>query len=184
MRRLLLGLVALCLSLLPASIIAQASDTYIMHSSGLFLGKDASGDRASIFDKSSAQVKQLELIPNDDGTLLIAYPDGDGHLYLSLDGSWNASFLSDATSDNAHFTIETSGEYVKFRCKANNKYLGTDNTSSGSHVYADKDGSKVLHLWLLAQSKDEELPVDTLEYLVNTASRLQRNEGWGAAGFS
>ena len=181
MRRLLLGLVALCLSLLPASIIAQASDTYIMHSSGLFLGKDASGDRASIFDKSSAQVKQLELIPNDDGTLLIAYPNGDGHLYLSLDGSWNATFLSDATSDNAHFTIETSGQYVKFRCKANSKYLGTDNTSSGSHVYADKDGTKALHLWRLAQSKDEELPIDTLEYLVNTASRLQRNEGWGVS---
>ena len=181
MRRLLLGLLALYLSLLPAALFAQEGNTYIMHSSGLFLGKDASGDRGSIFDKTSAQVKELELMPNDDGTLLIAYPNGEGHLYLTLDGSWNTTFLADATTDNAHFTLETSGEYVKFHCKANSKYLGTDNTTSGSHVYADKDGSKALHLWRLAKSKDEEPPVDTLKYFVNTASRLQTNEGWGVS---
>lgn len=182
MRRLSVGLMlGLFLSLLSVTLSAQERESFIMHSSGLFLGMDASGNRATIFEKTSAQIKKLTLIPNDDGTLLISYPNGDNYLYLTLDGQWNATFLEDATTDKAHFTIEESGSIVRLRCKANGKYLGTDASTNGSRAYADKDGSNPLHTWRLAESLDDAIPVDTLDYIVNIGSRLQRNEGWGVS---
>ena len=172
---------ACCLILWAVGFFAQTDETYVMHSSGLFLAKSTSGDRGAIFTGQESNVKALQFQSNDDGTFCIAYPADEGWLYLTLDGSWNTTFLSDPTSDKAHFTMETSGSNVKFRCKANGKYLGTDGTSSGSYVYADKDGSNTLHQWRLASSPDEELTPDTLAYIVNPARRLQRNEGWGVS---
>ena len=160
---------------------AQVGETYIMHSSGLFLANDPSSNRGTLYEGTNEHVKALQFLSNEDGTFCIAYPSGEDLLYLTLDGSWNTSFLADPSTDKAHFTMETSGQNVKFRCKSNGKYLGTDATTSGSRVYADKDGSSNLHLWRLAQSKDEEIQPDTLTYIVNPAHRLQRNEGWGVS---
>ncbi|MDD3431673.1 MAG: glycoside hydrolase, partial [Bacteroidales bacterium] len=108
----------------------------------------------------------------------------DREEYMALSGSWNTYFVADSASDAAKYAIEEVQKgIVRLRCKANQKYLGTDNSTAGSSVYSDKDGQDERHYWLISE-EIREFPVDTdsLYYLINPADTFCKSfEGWGVS---
>ncbi|MBP1530640.1 MAG: hypothetical protein ILA39_00745, partial [Bacteroidaceae bacterium] len=167
-------------SVLSLPLSGQVTTAFVQHSSGLFLWPGSDG-RGTIVDAASTELQPLSLVPCADGSVLLAHGEGEAQRYLTLEGSWSTYFLSDSTTSRARFTMESTASGLRFRCQSNGKYLGTDKTTSGSHVYADKDGTKALHQWRLAESVDEEFPTDTISYFIDVASRLQLNQGWGVS---
>ena len=162
---------------------AQEQTFYIKHSSGLVLAYDASKDRGVIVSPSNSLTRKLQLLSHPDGSFAIATTDASGtERYLALTGSWNTTFQADSSAAEAHFTIEPAkGEFIRLRCRKNGKFLGTDNTSDGSSVYADKDGNAQNHLWYLAENADQAVQPVAASYPVCPATRLQKNEGWGVS---
>ncbi len=178
------NLATLLFMLIPSWVAAQNMTVYVKHSSGLVLTKDASSSKGVIVASDDARVRQLQLKTNDDGTCNIVYTDDNqASSYLALSGSWNTTFQTNADTDEARFTVEaaSTGQMIRLRCKKNGKYLGTDNTTSGSSVFADKDGADSKHWWYLAETADQPVEAITYNYLVSAADRRQVNEGWGVS---
>ncbi len=150
---------------------------YLIHSSGNVLTKGAS-DRAVI-----------DLVTGDEAQLVEFVSDGAGYYwikpagqkkYLSLSGTYNSYFLSDSTTNVSKYAVEkVTNTFVALKCKSNSKYLGTDNTTSGSSVYSDKSGSDSKHYWYISQQVGS-APVDTFNYVINPAAKFSKPfEGWG-----
>ena len=144
------------LSLLCAVICltasAQNEKKYLVHSSTNVIGCNTE-NRAVLMSPTSSSILPLTLIPQSDGTTVLAL-EGTTTLYLSLgttDG-WSTYFLSDANDRRAHYKLEQRDGYTLLRNSYTGKYLGTDANTTGSHVYSDKDGSDVKHLWLLSET--------------------------------
>lgn len=176
MKRLLFTLfsVALCLA-----SVAKDQSKYIVHSSKLLLGYN-SEKRAVL--SSTSQAHTFRISPQGDGTVVVAL-DGAQTLYLSLGTSdnWSTFFLADSTDARARYTLTQSGMYTLLRNKKTNGYLGTDETRAGCNVYSDKDGSSLLHKWILSDTPEVEIPVDTLSYPVCVNVPRQNVEGWGVS---
>ena len=173
------------LSLLCAVICltasAQNEKKYLVHSSTNVIGCNTE-NRAVLMSPTSSSILPLTLIPQSDGTMVLAL-EGTTTLYLSLgttDG-WSTYFLSDANDRRAHYKLEQRDGYTLLRNSYTGKYLGTDANTTGSHVYSDKDGSDVKHLWLLSETPKVTLPVDTLRYVASASSRRQQVDGWGVS---
>lgn len=173
------------LSLLCAVICltasAQNEKKYLVHSSTNVIGCNTE-NRAVLMSPTSSSILPLTLIPQSDGTTVLAL-EGTTTLYLSLgttDG-WSTYFLSDANDRRAHYKLEQRDGYTLLRNSYTGKYLGTDANTTGSHVYSDKDGSDVKHLWLLSETPKVTLPVDTLRYVASASSRRQQVDGWGVS---
>lgn len=168
-------LLATCLPIL-------AQEKFIMHSSQLVL---ASGDnnKAQILNRTDSRAKKLTLEKRSDGKWNIAHTTTDGQkLYMAKNGGWNTYFEENANRAEAIWQIEEVGSsYVKIKCTANNGYLGTDATTSGSSVFCDKNGNDAKHQWYLADASTEAPKADTLSYLVSPATRRQAIEGWGVS---
>ncbi len=171
------------LALAPAFVRAQVQEVYVKHSSGLILAYDASKDRGVIVDASNALARKLQLLPNSDVSVSVATTEDGEQLYLSLLGNWNTTFQPDGTAATAHYFIEPTGisNYILLRCKSNNKYLGVDNTTDGSSVFSDKNGTAQLHYWYLADTPDAKPDPVVRQYLVNPADLRQPCEGWGVS---
>ena len=177
-------LFALLLALVPACVRAQVQEVYVKHSSGLILAYDASKERGVIVEAGNALARKLQLLPNSDGSVSVATTTDSGELrYLALSGNWNTTFQTDGTADVAHYFVEATGtsNYVRLRCKSNNKYLGVDNTTDGSSVFSDKNGTAQLHFWYFADTPDAKPDPVVRQYLVNPADLRQPCEGWGVS---
>lgn len=175
----LLGLCCLC------SVWAQKETHYVIHSSRNLLGYDSKENRAVLKSASDAAATPLRFVKQTDGSYFIAV-DGtaSGTLYLSVGSSngWSTYFLADSTSAKAHYMVEkTNGAYVKLKNMGTNGYLGVDDSKAGANVYSDKSGSDVKHQWILADTPDYEIPVDTLSYPIVTDALRQEIEGWGVS---
>lgn len=152
---------------------------YLIHSSGKVVAESSEG-QAVIQELSGTDDQLLQFIPAGSGYYRIT---SKGHQkYLALSGNWNTYFVTDSTTDNSKYSIEkVSSSFVRLKCKANNKYLGTDNTTSGSAIYSDKNGADSKHYWYISE-KYGPAPVDTVKYLVNpNAVFSNRFEGWGVS---
>lgn len=164
------------------SVSAQTVETeehYLIHTSGNHLGKSSSGG-GILISSADSNPQKLKFIPSSDGYYVIQSSDGIG--FLSLSGSWNTVFSSDSTQDEAKYAIEkVSTNLIKLKCKANSKYLGTDNTTASSSVYSDKSGDDSRHYWYLGDNPDDEMATDTLTYIINPEATRQDFEGWGVS---
>lgn len=177
-------LFALLLALVPACVRAQVQEVYVKHSSGLILAYDASKERGVIVEAGNALARKLQLLPNSDGSVSVATTTDSGELrYLALSGNWNTTFQTDGTAAVAHYFVEATGtsNYVRLRSKSNNKYLGVDNTTDGSSVFSDKNGTAQLHFWYFADTPDAKPDPVVRQYLVNPADLRQPCEGWGVS---
>ncbi|MCD8318219.1 MAG: hypothetical protein LUC45_04955, partial [Paraprevotella sp.] len=155
------------------------ADFYLMHSGGNHMAKGTDGG-AILQSPDAPGAQMMHFVPDGKGYYTISPVGGTG--YLSLSGQWNTLFSADASSDASKYAIEKSGNsFIKLKCKANQKYLGTDNTTAGAKIYSDKDGTDTRHLWYLAENPAQEPPADTAYYVVNPAARLQAFEGWGVS---
>ncbi|MGN0233056.1 MAG: glycoside hydrolase [Bacteroidaceae bacterium] len=176
-----LSFISVLCVMLSLSASAQDVKRYLVHSSQNVLGCN-SDKRAVLVDASGSESVLLTLLPQSDGTTLLAM-EGSPTLYLSLgsvDG-WSTFFLSDPDDARAHYNLEQQGGYTLLRNSYTGGYLGTDANTVGSHVYSDKSGTDVKHMWLLSETTQVTLPVDTLRYVVSATSRRQQLEGWGVS---
>jgi len=178
-------LMIVLLALLPMWAWSQVSTPnpatkyYLFHSAGNVLGS-ASDGRAT-----------LQVLVGDQTQLLQFVSDGAGYYwiklasqqkYLALSGSWNTYFIADSTTDASKYALEiVSASYVRLKCKSNGKYLGTDNTTSGTYVYSDKSGTDSKHYWYISE-KAITIPVDTARYLINPNEAYSKTfDGWGVS---
>jgi len=176
-------LLIVLLALLPISAWSQVSTPnpatryYLFHSSGNVLGSAADG-RATLQVQLGDQTQLLQFVSDGAGYYWIK--PTNQQKYLALSGSWNTYFLTDSTTDASKYAIEkVSFNFVRLKCKSNGKYLGTDNTTSGSAVYSDKSGTDSKHYWYISE-KAISIPVDTARYLINpNAAFSNRFDGWG-----
>lgn len=151
---------------------------YIMHGSGLHLAKSS---KSGIIESASAVDPQImDITDAGNGYFRIQAPDGS---YMAKNGSnaWNTGFITDSDSDAVLFQFEESGQFLKIKNKASGKYLGVDDTSDGSSVYCDKDGSNSKHLWFLADEVNAEIPETKYNVMVNPGAPRQVFEGWGVS---
>ena len=161
--------------------VAMGQQKFIMHSSQMVLGC-GDNNRAQLLNRTDSRAKKLTLEKRTDGTWNIVSTSTDGSkLYLTKNGSWNTYFESDANKTEAIWKVEEVGNYIKIKCTANDRYLGTDATTSGSSVFCDKDGVDAKHQWYLADASSETPKVDTLTYVVNPGAQRELTEGWGVS---
>ncbi|MGM9675745.1 MAG: glycoside hydrolase [Bacteroidaceae bacterium] len=155
---------------------------YLMHSSCMYLSRNASDGKAVLAAATNA--KPLDFVQASDGSYTIQLDVNGAPSYLGLgtvDG-WSTYFLSAKAGGRTVYTIEqANGEYVKLRNQQTGKYLGTDNTSAGSAVYSDKSGSEANHLWFLADQTSDRPAEDTIAYSIHAQATRQQMEGWGVS---
>lgn len=171
--------------LLPSSIWSQvlqpdAGKTYyLIHSSGNVVAENNEG-RAVIENFSGSATQFLQFVPTGSGYYWVK-PAGQNK-YMALDGAWNTYFISDSTTSNSQYAIEkVSVAFIRLKCKANGKFLGTDQTTSGSHIYSDKNGADSRHHWYISEQYSA-APFDTMFYLINpNAAYKNAFEGWGVS---
>jgi len=166
-----------------AQVIEPESDKdyYLIHSGACVLSRADDG-RAVVQTAGAIGTQVLNFVADGRGYYTVKLKDR--REYMALSGSWNTYFVSDSASDAAKYAVEEVRKgIVRLRCKANRKYLGTDNSTAGSHVYSDKSGLDERHYWLISE-EIREFPVDTdsLYYLINPSDAFGKTfEGWGVS---
>lgn len=156
-------------------------EKYIVHSSGLYLGR-TDNDAAALMPAEGA--KTLSVIKKEDGSNVIASSENGNSFFLSLgvkDG-WSTFFLPDSVTKRSRYVIEgVAGKYVKLRNLETGKYLGTDANDVNALVYSDKSGTDEKHLWFISDEKAILASQDTLSYMINALATRQSVEGWGVS---
>lgn len=173
---LILLLLAICLPLCVKS--QYAGKHFIMHGSGLHLAKS---EKSGIIEAASVTNPQImTIIDAGNGYFQIQAPDGS---YLAKSGAnaWNTGFITNNTTDAVLFQFEQSGKFIKIKSKASGKYLGVDNTTDGSSVFCDKDGSNSKHLWYIADEVNGEIPETKYNVMINPGAPRQTFDGWGVS---
>ena len=172
----LLALLTAAISLsAAASAVDLPATCFLMHSSGLHLARDRQG-HAALENADVTSPQMLTITSASDGYYNLFAHDGS---VLSLSGDYDTCFLSDASSFNAQYAIEAVSDfYVTLRCRANNKYVGVDNTSPGSWAYSDKDEPDY---WYLSRDPAQAPALDECSYIVAPGSRRHQFEGWGVS---
>ncbi|MBN2165279.1 MAG: RICIN domain-containing protein [Marinilabiliaceae bacterium] len=164
-----------------SQIVEPETDTdyYLIHSSGNVI-EESFDSRAIIGELSGTNNQYVQFVPDGFGYYWIKI--ADQQKYMALNGSWNTYFITDSTTDDSKYSFEkVSSSFIRLKCKANGKYLGTDNTTNGSYVYSDKSGSDSKHYWYISEQYTE-APVDTMIYLINPAAKYNNAfEGWGVS---
>ncbi len=152
---------------------------YLIHSSGNVIGEGVD-NRTVIQEVSGGGEQLLNFIPDNQGFYNIKINGQEK--YMALSGSWNTYFISDPSTNESKYAIEkVNNSIVRLKCKANNKYLGTDNLTPGSSVFSDKSGSDSKHYWYISEIAGK-FPADTLRYLINPAASYTKEfEGWGVS---
>lgn len=156
-----------------------ATPYYLMHSSGNHLAKNADG-KAVLEAPDATAPQMLTFTPAEDGYYTISAPDNGG--FLQLTGSYNTTFGANGTTNNAKYRIEAVGSsYIVLKCRANNKYLGTDQNDACSSVFSDKSGGDSRHYWYLSTDPKAAPAPDEMSYVINPAARRQHFDGWGVS---
>ncbi len=156
-----------------------ATKYFLFHSAGNVLGSATDG-KATLQVALSDGSQLLKFVSDGAGSYWIKKTDQQK--YLALSGSWDTYFVTDSTTDASKYVIEkVSAAYVRLKCKSNGKYLGTDNSTSGSSVYSDKAGTDSKHYWYISE-KAITFPVDTAKYLINPNAAFSKTfDGWGVS---
>ncbi|MBK8806983.1 MAG: RICIN domain-containing protein [Bacteroidales bacterium] len=188
MKKSIVNLVTLLLSLvaLPFSSYSQITtptpntNYYIIHSSGNVVGENTADGGRAVLQAYSGTSQRLQFVP--DGTGYYSIKIAGQNKYLSLSGSWNTYFLASATVDEAKFSIEPiSSIFVTFKCKANGKYLGTDNIATGTSIFSDKSGTDSKHYWFISEQFTTP-EMDSRKYSLNPNAVYDLPfEGWGVS---
>lgn len=117
----------------------------------------------------STQVFYFEPVP--DGAAADGYNlrDANGN-YVYRSGSWNtySSSSADLTAANSIFTVEYQGDYIQVRNAGSGSVLGPDNTTSGSAVYSNKNGTSAIYCWTI----QAHTATAVLEALISQAEAL------------
>lgn len=175
--RLLIAMLAIAL---PAALCAQQyeGEHYVLNSTGLHIAKTPASGVCQKPTNNNPQMMKVE--KNANGYYTFQAPDGT---YLSKGGTnkWNTTFVQSADASEAQFIIEPDNNLIKIKCRANNLYLGINDTNDGTYVFCDKDGKSPLHMWFLADEVDAQVPSSALNVIVNPAARRQLHEGWGVS---
>lgn len=152
---------------------------FLLHSSGLVVSENNDG-RATIQPASGATNQYVQFVSDNAGYYWIKLEAEQK--FIARTGNWDTYFITDSTSDNSKFAIEiVSDVFIRLRCKANDKYLGTDNTTPGSYLYADKNGTDSKHYWYISE-QETELPVDSSTTVINPSALYDKPfEGWGVS---
>ena len=119
--------------------------------SGLSLSTADGTVRINTPDAADAR-QEFYFEPAPEGSAATGYNihDAEG-VYIYRSGSWDtkASSGQDRTVANAIFTLEDMGDYVQIYNRGSGSVLGTDNTTDGSAVYSNKNGTDVRYRWVL-----------------------------------
>lgn len=174
-------LLATALLVATASAGAENMKKYLMHSSSLYVGSSADGTAVLA---TAANAKLLDFVQNSNGTYTVQLAEGGKTTYLGLgtNNGWSTYFLDSQAGNRTLYAIEpASGDYVKLRNRQTGKYLGTDGTIAGNHIFSDKSGDSDLHLWFLADNLDSQPAAATLSYSIHAQATRQQIEGWGVS---
>lgn len=152
---------------------------YIIHSSGNVIGEGTDA-RTVIQTYTGGGSQILQFIPDGSGYYSVKIAGQEK--YMSLRGDWNTYFESSNSTDNSKYAIEqVSPSYITLKCKANSRYLGTDNISAGSSVYSDKSGTDSKHRWFISMNYLVP-PEERTEYSINPSLTYDKAfEGWGVS---
>jgi len=169
-----------CSVLVNGQTVSPEANTpyYIIHSSGNVIAEN--GEGGAIIQTLTGNGQQVQFI--SDGLGYYSIKKTDENTYITLSGNWNTVFSTDNSTDASKFAIErVSSSYITLRCKSNNKYLGTDNTSSGSSIYSDKSGTDNRHYWYISKEYQEPAK-DYIRYNINPNYTYDKPfEGWGVS---
>ena len=117
----------------------------------------------------STQVFYFEVVP--DGAEASGYNLRDAEYnYVYRSGTWNtySSSSADLTAANSIFTVTYNGDYIQIVNAGSGSVLGPDNTTSGSLVYSNKNGTTALYSWTI----ERHTPTAVLEALISEAESL------------
>lgn len=168
-----------CLALQAQNSMTEPTTVFLMHSSGLHM-KCGADNRGQLEAADASSPAKITVIP--DGTGYFRLQAAGTSLYLALSGQWNTVFQSDPDIEEAMFSIDVvNNSYLRFRCLANGKYLGTDDMTPDSWVYADKNGQSPLHWWFFSDDVHTLPPTDTQTCLVVPSLVRQHFDGWGVS---
>ncbi|MBS2097682.1 glycoside hydrolase [Carboxylicivirga linearis] len=156
-----------------------STDYYLIHSSGNVVAENTE-TRTVIKEVSGSDDQIMHFIPDGTGYYWIKLKDQKK--FMALSGSWNTYFITDSTTDYSKYAIEkVSSSFVRLKCKANSRYLGTDDITDGSYIYSDKSGTESRHYWYISEEYHP-VPADTIKYLINPNARFTNSfEGWGVS---
>jgi len=170
-------------SVVPLSEYDTAKIYAITHRSGNVLtvtegGNAAITELASTDEEATSQRLVLESI----GDLQYRIKSQDGR-YLAKSGSYNTVWQEDGTTAASLFQVVLlKGNYVGLMCMDNNKYLGTDATSSGALVYSDKTGENNENAYWTISEYQLKTTVDksALDAAISEATALAEamKQGW------
>lgn len=172
-------LVAL-LCVLPVSADAVKEGIYyLIHTSGCHLGYNASQGTAQLVAAEDYSQK-VTLKAEADGYFSVKIEGTDGYLSQSTSNSWNTT-LSSQVDDRSLFAFESAGTgLLKVKCKANGKYLGTDDAVAGAYVFCDKSGADMRHYWILGDRPDAK-PDLNQAFTLNPEAVKSSFDGWGVS---
>lgn len=173
-----LGAMATGVCICGSAAVTIPADGYLMHSTGNHLGVKTDG-YGTLSAKDDPTSVRFSFGPVSEGVVNVVTPDGR---YLSLSGAYNTRYVSSNSSKDTRFAVEdVDGSFVRLQCQGNGRYLGTDGTTAGSAVFADKDGKSSLHYWYFSDSPESLPPTYTRTFVVNPDATLQGYEGWGVS---
>ena len=125
----------------------------IVHSSGFYLTTGGGTVKIANADvEDMTQVFTFVVAPEDAETSGYNLVDAVGN-YVYRSGSWDtkSSSSTDLTLPNAIFRIEDHDTYVQLRNMGSGSVLGTDNSTAGSTVYSNKNGTDQRYRWTLKE---------------------------------
>lgn len=167
-------------TLLYAGVAAAAAEQprtcFLIHSSGMHLSKGY-GSHAVLEAADSQSPQKLTFTPTGDGYYRISASDGS---VLSLTGDYDALFTYNPSSpSNSQYALDTIDDfYIAIRCRANDKYLGVDQTTPGAYAYSDKTTPQY---WYLSDNAAEPPRPSKCSYIVTPTVERQKFEGWGVS---
>lgn len=130
------------------NLVHYSQKTFVMTSGG-------NGGTVKITDEDANDKNQVFTFVKAPTTEYSGYNliDAEGN-YVFRQGSWDtkASSSQDATVANSIYQIVDLGDgVIQLKNMGSGSVLGTDNTSSGSTVYSNKNGDDARYKWILKE---------------------------------
>jgi hypothetical protein len=143
----------------------EAGKSYnIVHGTGLFLSRNINSEVPLIENPTGYydQIFEFEPVPEEAGTYYIKNMYDDDYLVLGEANVWSMTWVKNPATipvlAKAKYQIsilEATTTYIQIK-NLGSAMLGTDHTSAGSEVYADKNGlTNSNYQWIIKEYSDE-----------------------------